>query len=394
MTKLGELAKTRPDQIKEYQDAISKMLIFNLDPLEACILTLYPPFGKKAERQMEIYRSFVLMKHVGVPLSNWVEKLANNPVLRTIAGFTEHNLPSTSSYYDFINRIVDLDERPATKAFKRKPTKKLGKNEKLPPKNSNITVKLKDFIIHDEKRFQRRLSRRPERFLQKIFAAVAVNPSIEMGLIPQDVDISGDGTCIETGASTYGRKICKCAESGIYKCDCPRRFSDPNANWGRDSHNERYFYGYTGYFISTYNKSLKTDLPLYLRLVEASRHDSVSAIFALAEFRELYPSLQVSSFISDSASDNYATYELLNHWGINAVIALNPKNKGNFQYPPALDVVVLSGVALGSLKALNLVSLVRLVRLLPIDGSSTPSLNGICAFLRVSLAVPTLGKIK
>ena len=338
LDELRELAKSRPDQVREYQEAISKMLILNLDPLEAEIAPLYPPKGKMADMQMEIYRSFVLMKHEGIPLNNWVEKLENNPVLRTIAGFTEFNMPKTSSYYDFMNRIVTLDERPRTKTFKRKPKTKLGKNEKLPPKNPNITNKLKDAYLDDEDKFMRRLNGRAERYLQKIFASVAVNPSIEMGLVAQDTDISGDGTCIETGASSYGRKICDCQKNGIYKCDCPRRFSDPNATWGWDSSKERWFYGYTGYFISTYNKTLKTDLPLYLRFVEASRHDSVSAIVALAEFSEIYPYLRVGTFISDSASDNYATYELLNHWGINAVIALNSTNKGNFKFPPALDI--------------------------------------------------------
>jgi hypothetical protein len=159
-----------------------------------------------------------------------------------------------------------------------------------------------------------------------------------MGLIHQDIDISGDGTCIETGASRNGKKICDCVKNGFYKCECDRKFSDPNATWGWDSHNERFFYGYSGYFISTYNPTVKTDLPLYLRFVEASRHDSVSAIVALAEFRELHPNLRVSTFISDSASDNYATYELLDHWDIHAVIALNPKNEGNFKYPPALTI--------------------------------------------------------
>jgi len=338
VTELRELAKTRPDQIREHETAICKMLIFNLDPLEAIIAPLYPQIGRMAKRQMEIYRSFVLMKHMEVKLDNWVEKLTNNPVLRTLAGFTEWNMPQTSSYYDFINRIVSLDERPVVREFKRKPKEKFGKNVKQPPKNPNITNKLANFAINDEKRFLRRLSGRPGRILNQIFANVAVNASIEMGLVSQDVDISGDGTCIETGASHYGKKICECKKNGIYKCDCPRKFSDPNATWGWDSSNERWFYGYTGYFISTYNKTLKTDLPLYLRFVDASRHDSVSAIVSLAEFRELHPNLRINTFISDSASDNYATYELLDHWDINAVIALNSTNKGNFKYPPALKI--------------------------------------------------------
>ena len=323
LSELKELAESHPEQIREYQYAISKMIVLNLDPLEAAIAPLYPTFGKKAEAQMEICRSFVLMQHVGVPFNNWVEKLSNNPVLRTIAGFTESNMPGTSSCYDFINRTVPLDDRPVTKLFTSKPKKKLGKNEKLPPKNPNIANKLADSILKDEYCFLYRLSGRADRFPQKIFAGVAVQPSIDMGLIPRDIDISGDGACIETGASAYGKKLCGCVKNGICKCECPRRFSDPNATWGWDSHAEHWFYGYTGYFISAYNKDLKTDLPLYLRFVEASRHDSVSAIVSLAEFRELCPSLHINTFISDSASDNYATYSLLNHRGIDAVIALN-----------------------------------------------------------------------
>ena len=150
LDELRKLAITRPDQIREYHEAIVKMLIFNLDLIKPIINPLYPESGKMAERKMEIIRSFVLMKHEGIPLNNWVQKLENNPVLRIIAGFTEHNMPKTSSYYDFINRIVPLDERPITKPFKKKPKKKLGKNEKLPPKNPNITSKLKHYIVEDE----------------------------------------------------------------------------------------------------------------------------------------------------------------------------------------------------------------------------------------------------
>jgi hypothetical protein len=338
LTELRELEATRPDQIEEYKEAVMKMLILNLDPLVPIITPLYSPVGRPAEMQPDIFRSFVLMKHMGIPLDNWVEKLCLNPVLRTIAGFTLENMPKTSSYYDFIDRIVPLEEPPEVRPVKVKPKEKLKKGEKLPPKNPGIVADLVNKVLSDEKQFRKRLSRRPERFLQRIFARVAVDASKNMGLIPDDVSVSGDGTCIKTGASSYGKKVCNCREKGVYKCACDRKFSDPNATWGWDSHNERYFYGYSGYFISTYNRDLKVDLPLYLRLVQANRHDSVSAVFALSEFRELSPNLRIDTFISDSASDNYATYQLLDHWDINAVIALNETNKGNFKYPPALHI--------------------------------------------------------
>ena len=79
-----------------------------------------------------------------------------------------------------------------------------------------------------------------------------------------------------------------------------------------------------------------------MRLVEAKRHDSVSAVVSLAEFRDLYPDLKVNTFIHDSACDNLATYELLHHWNINAVITLNEKgnykfSKAEFGYPPHIS---------------------------------------------------------
>ncbi len=289
---------------------------------------LYSATGRPSENQPGIFRSLVLMVCLGYPLDRWVGKLSLNPVLQIACGFTG-KLPGVASYYDFINRLIKLDEKPRLKPKKRKPRKKHGK-KKLPPRHPGTVKKLAREILTG-----RRLDHRPERLLQEVFAAIAVQPSIDLGLIPKSVSISGDGTCIETGASPYGVKTCGCKD---FLCDCPRRFSDPNATWGWDSHNERYFYGYTGYFISTYNKAQKIDLPLYLRLVDAKRHDSVSAVVALAEFRDLYPNLTVNTFISDSASDNYATYELLDRWGINAVIALNHTAKGNFNYPKQLTV--------------------------------------------------------
>ena len=320
---LSRVAKSNPYALWEYQGPISKIFILNLDPLKQIMSPLYSVTGRPSKNQPGIFRSLVLMVCLGYPLDKWIVKLSHNPVLRIACGFLG-KLPGVASYYDFINRLIKLDEKPRRKPKKRKPRKNPGKNKKLPPKRPGTVKRLVKEILKG-----RRLNNRPERLLQEIFAVVAVKPSFDLGLIGHSVSISGDGTCIKTGASPYGVKICVCKD---FRCPCPRRFSDPNANWGWDSHNEQYFYGYTGYFISTYNRTEKLDLPLYLRLVDAKRHDSVSAVVALAEFRDLYPSLTVENFISDSASDNYATYELLDDWRINAVIALNRINKGNFKY--------------------------------------------------------------
>lgn len=320
---LSCFARDHPFTLLEYEDSISKLYILNLDPLKALMAPLYSTTGRPSKNQAELFRSLILMNDLGLSLDKWLDKLSNNPVLSITCGFSG-KLPAIASYYDLINRLIRLEEKSRHKPKRHKPRKKHGK-QKMPPKHSGVVQRLVGRIVKGQ-----RFNNRPERLLQEIFAKVCVQPSIALGLVAQTVSISGDGTCIKSGASPYGRKTCKCSD---FHCDCLRKFSDPNATWGWDSHNERYFYGYTGYFISAYNKALKLDLPLYLRIVDAKRHDSISAVVALAEFRDLYPNLIVDVFISDSASDNYATYELLDYFNICAVIALNKTRKGQRKYP-------------------------------------------------------------
>jgi len=128
-----------------------------------------------------------MMNDLGFSLDEWIVKLSNNHVLQIACGFVD-KLPGIASYYDFMSRIVKLDEKPRVKSKERKPKKKYGKN-KMPSKRKGAV--------------------------------------------------------------------------------------------------------------------------------------------ALSEFRDLYPNLTVDTFVSDSASDNYATYVLLDKWNINAVIAMHKTNDGN-----------------------------------------------------------------
>jgi hypothetical protein len=331
---LNRFVRFDPRLLNEHEDVISKLYILDLDPMKPIVAPLYSNTGRKSEFQPEIMRTFVMMNRLSVPMDHWHETLTGSPILRIATGFPEGRVPAVASFYDFINRIVKLDERPRLKPKRRKPAGKTpGKGKKLKPKHPGAVGKLVDRILKG-----RRLSHRPERILQTIFARVAVDKSVDMGLTDRKPTVSGDGTCMHTGASPWGRKVCDCRANGIYNCDCPRKFSDPNASWGWDSHNERWVYGYSGYFLSTYDIKTKTDLPICLRLVDARRHDSVSAVVALAEFRDLHPDIAVKTFLSDSASDNYPTYNLLEAWNINAVIALNDKRGRKPSYPPSLEI--------------------------------------------------------
>lgn len=225
--------------------------------------------------------------------------------------------------------------------FRRKPSKKLKKNEKQKPKHSGIVRKLLNRILRDEDKSQ---PIRPDDDIQHIFKICFVLPSAQRGLLgnTDKLAISGDGMVFATGASCYGNKDCNCRKNGNYKGDCPRRFSDPDANWGWDSYREKYVYGYSNYTFTAADSP--NDLPIFSTLAQASRHDSVTHNIALNQIRQLYPEFNFSQDILDGAHDNYPTYELLKRWNIQPFIALNKARKGKVKYTKCEITVDKNGV--------------------------------------------------
>lgn len=237
-------------------------------------------------------------------------------------GSEPSEIPAVSNHYDFIKRLW-LAKSPTVSVIRppvRKPRKKLGKNQKQQPRHPGIIAKLVKYAAEG-----RTFSRRPERLLQQVFASCCVASSASRGLLGDvsKLDISADGTCLRTGSSPFGKKVCECQKRGILNCLCDRKYSDPEANWGWDSHNEKWFFGFTEYMVSIHNSDAKVDLPIYLRTVQASRFDGVTAIAALSELRKLYPKFSFHAFIADCAHDNYPTYEMLGAWGIYPIISLS-----------------------------------------------------------------------
>lgn len=329
-------------RVEYYAKSLSKLYILDLDTLKIILEPYYSRTGKPAKNQPEIFRSFVLMSELGEhSITSWVAKLKADALLCAMVGVNPSQVPGVGNHYDFIDRLwlenpeVSKVNEDSLHPFRRKPRKKLGKNQKQPPRHPGIIQKFVDLAL-DGKSFESR----PERLLQQIFAEVVVRPSAEAGLLGDinNLAISGDGTCINSGGSPYGIKVCNCKANGIFNCDCHRRFADPQARHGWDSYHEQWFYGHCGYLLSVYNRDLKLDLPIYFRLVEAQRYDGVSAIVALAEAKKLYPNFCFERFFGDGAHDNYATYQLLNAWNIKPFIPMNEKNKGNFKFPPPVDV--------------------------------------------------------
>jgi hypothetical protein len=318
--------------------SISKLYLLDLDNLLPVIKPLYSNTGFPARNQLGIIRSLVLMLDSGKhSITNWAKEVASDKLLCIICGFEFGKAPSVGSYYDLLKRFwlsshnLHVKKSKTPKHFKKKPTKKLKAGEKLPPKHGGVVKKLANFAMRGKLP-----DYRPEKILQDIFARCVVDTSAKLGILgnTEQLSTAGDGTCYKSGASPFGKKVCDCKSKGIYKCKCKRLYSDPDARWGWDSYHEEYFYGDTLYNITASDSPF--DLPIYLRIVQAPRHDSITTVFALSEIRSLYPQFTIKNFIADGAMDNYATYKLLNYWDINPYIPLDSKTTFNVSKPGVL----------------------------------------------------------
>lgn len=316
----------------EFDAAREKLRMLNLDPVMEYLSAFYSCTGRPAKNQPQILRSLVLMMLLGVSsLTAWCRRLKADSLLALLIGCRPDSLPPLGSYFGLMDRLWPQPEALQKTGRKdlfpkdknSKPSKKPGKGKKLPNKHSGITQKLAAYALsHESFPFHY------EQRLQQLFRLAAILPSLRDGLFPADgVTLSGDGTCVHSHASSYGHKVCKCPVNGIHSCSCKRHFSDPDAHWGWDSDEEIFYFGHTLYMLCFHNADIGTDLPLHLRFLDARRHDSVSLIVSLREFKTINPDIPVRDLCLDSAHDNYATYELCRKWNIRTFIDLNT-NRG------------------------------------------------------------------
>ena len=97
-------------KILQLSKAISKLYIFNLDPLKDIISHLFSSQGRPAINQPEIMRSFVFMNAMKFhSITQWVQELHANPLYCYIIGVEPNNIPSIGAHYDFIKRLWMAD---------------------------------------------------------------------------------------------------------------------------------------------------------------------------------------------------------------------------------------------------------------------------------------------
>ena len=306
--------------------------------------------GAPPKDAVAMLRSLILMAQKGVTsIPAWVDTLRSEPFFAILSGFipaclgssridglAADPIPGVGTIYDFMDRLIRKDRvlhRSKLLRFRRKPKSKQKKNQKMGSPTTTLTERLVNRVI---KYSDAKLPDSIEASLNLILKELFVLPSLKRGLLgdPQKFNTAGDGTCMPTHASPYGKKVCDCVLKSGESCNCKRKFTDPSASWGWDSYKERYFYGHS-FHVFTAADSFYS-LPIHMKCVTAERHDSVTGIFALKEIVDLYPEIKVHSAAFDAGYDS-AHFYLLNHfYNIHPVIALNGRNSS----PASKDVLI------------------------------------------------------
>ena len=207
-----------------------------------------------------------------------------------------------------------------------KPPKGKKKGDKTPCDSSSTASRLLPLL--------ERWKLKPENpfsIVFRLYQQQFLNRSIEQGLIdPQHLALAGDGTPVRTAAQQRKKHTCKCKESGCLSCTCKRHYSQPECNWGWDSHRECYFFGYHLYmYVASDSYS---DLPVFPLLERASRHDMLSFLHSFFTMKAYLPEFRIEKLLLDSAHDAYAVYEYCRKENIAPFIDLNPGHTSHFTY--------------------------------------------------------------
>jgi len=165
------------------------------------------------------------------------------------------------------------------------------------------------------------------------------------GVIPTTWDLAVDGTPIESGAHSFGRKVCACPAK---RCGCLRRFSDPDALLGWDSYRNRYDFGYNAVVLTVANAvpgQVAHPLVVSCALHPANRPDGIAYPDLLVKTQRRYAGTgcRLARVLGDAAFDVDALWAFTPARGVTPVFAPHTPPQ-----PPHLSAAAqAAGIRLG-----------------------------------------------
>lgn len=332
-TFVSEFLKFYPDTFvlsKDSWDYIVQFWYLDLSLTDAIMQECYSVFGPEPRLPSCMLRSYLLALKLKVTsITQWCRMLKETPLYAILSGFSVGDTPGIGTFYDFFSRMwKSSSNHLSTKD--RFPKLKVPKGKKKGEKTPIDSVSVVSRLLPLLERWNMK-TKNPFTLIFQLYNQQFLLKSIEKGLInPDHLALAGDGTPIRTAAQQRKKRTCECLKNGFSGCKCKRHYSQPDCNWGWDSHRECYFFGYHLYmYVASDSHS---DLPVFPLLERASRNDMLSFLHSFFTMKAYLPEFKIEKLLLDSAQDAYPVYDYCKRNGITPFIDLNSGNTGHFKY--------------------------------------------------------------
>lgn len=326
-----------------WQKVIDWVTVANLDAFVPILRAFYnPTAGRMAIDPVAMFRALSLMNVVQESsITRFVARLHRSPLLAALCGFADlDTVPAVATFYTFLGRLYPEPNR--RRGCRRRPSGRrlnLKPGQKMPPRREGAIGRVARRVEREAKRPPRQRITQAWDHLLKIAAL----ESVGRGVLPTTWDLAFDATPIESGAHSFGRKICACESK---RCQCLRYFSDPMALLGRDSYRNRYYFGYSPQVAVVANPGpdgKSHPLIVSLALHPANRPDGAAFPDLLVKTQQLYTdSIALRRVIADAAYDVTELWAFTKNRGLTPVFA----PAGDIKPPTLSDAATAAGMHL------------------------------------------------
>lgn len=145
--------------------------------------------------------------------------------------------------------------------------------------------------------------------------------AIAVGVIKNFINTAIDATHFWAYSNKFGVKVCQCKD----KCQCLKKYSDPDAKWGYKS-KEYAFLGYKVHLIV----DVQSQIPIEAIITSGEVHDSQQANELLNKAKEKHPEISIYSSAMDAAYDDTDIYKNCLQQDVHPIIALNSRHQDKY----------------------------------------------------------------
>lgn len=269
-------------QSSPLRDIYLRFRDLDLSSVDRIMQDKYSDLGAPPRKPSCMLRSLLLMlvtKTTSIPL--WVQLLHTSPLYSILSGFDPKDLPGVGTFYDFIDRLWDLDTSNLSPYVKPPRKKKVKKPKSKGQKAAPIDKKTVGELIGRLSATAFSLNDEAYGTLFQIFQTCFLDESIRRGdLCSNTLNIAGDGTPVVTAARPRTHHTCDCWKKGISDCNCDRFYPQPDCDVGWDSSREKWYFGYDLYLLT----DADSGLPIFPLLSLLPRMIHVAFVKAISVF--------------------------------------------------------------------------------------------------------------